>query len=406
MVLARPRSYMNELGGPVKALATFYKVAPDHVVAIHDELDIPFVTTFHTLAKVKAEGGDLESEWRHRAEHEIIGCADAICVNCTEEEQQFRRLYGDPKGRLEIVSPGVEHAFFAPGERRGARQALELPLDAPVFLFVGRIQPLKGPDVAVRALAEFGRSDALLLIVGGASGSEGGGEVQRLHTLIDELGVRDQVRFVPPQPHHILSTYYRAADVVVVPSRSESFGLVALGPIVLAFITGIWIYTLSLRDEPSPAWLIWSHSATSMVALVLVSAKSVELGWRRVLLPQGKWGAPADHYCIDYSGWPLYAHESLSAEMAYKVVDAIHARVDPIKWDEDNAWSKFLGIGSLVAYFVGPPLFGKFVTESSADYQGLFLIPCVSAIAAAVLLALFFHPPKTEAQGGPASLPH
>ena len=192
------------------------------------ERDMPFVSTFHTLAKVKAEGGDFEPVWRERAEAEIIGCADAICVSCTEEERQFRSHYGDPRGRIEVVAPGVEHAFFAPGERSGARQALDLPHDVPVLLFVGRIQPLKGPDVAVRTLAAMQRPDALLLIVGGASGLEGDGEVARLNRLIDQLGVRHQVRFVPPQPHHILSTYYRASDVVLVPSRSESFGLVAL----------------------------------------------------------------------------------------------------------------------------------------------------------------------------------
>lgn len=195
---------------------------------VKHELDVPFVSTFHTLAKVKAEGGDLEPLWRERAEHEIISCADAICVSCSEEERQFRRLYGDPRGRIEVVAPGVEHAFFAPGDRNGARDALELPGDVPVLLFVGRIQPLKGPDVAVRALAALDRRDALLVIVGGASGADGDAEVAKLDVLIDELDVRDQVRFVPPQPHHTLSTYYRAADVVLVPSRSESFGLVAL----------------------------------------------------------------------------------------------------------------------------------------------------------------------------------
>ena len=195
---------------------------------VKHELDIPFVSTFHTLAKVKAEGGDLEPLWRERAEHEIINCADTICVSCSEEERQFRRLYGDPRGRIEIVAPGVEHAFFAPGDRRGAREALELPVDVPVLLFVGRIQPLKGPDVAVRALAALDRRDALLIIAGGASGADGDDEVDRLQQLVDELGLTDQVRFVPPQPHHILSTYYRASDVVLVPSRSESFGLVAL----------------------------------------------------------------------------------------------------------------------------------------------------------------------------------
>jgi D-inositol-3-phosphate glycosyltransferase len=225
---------------------------------IKHELDIPFVATFHTLAKVKAEGGDLESAWRHRAEQDVISCADAICVSCTEEENQFRRLYGNPRGRIEIVAPGVEHAFFAPGERHGARRALDLPLDVPVLLFVGRIQPLKAPDVAVRALASLGRSDALLLVIGGASGEAGDHEVEHLHSLIDQLGVTDQVRFVPPQPHHILSTYYRAADAVVVPSRSESFGLVALEasacgiPVVASGVGGL----LTLVDHGETGYLV------------------------------------------------------------------------------------------------------------------------------------------------------
>ena len=88
---------------------------------------MPLVSTFHTLARVKAEGGDLEPAWRDRAEAEVIGCSDAICVSCPEEERQFRRLYGDPAGRIEIVPPAVEHAFFAPGDRRGARRAVGLP---------------------------------------------------------------------------------------------------------------------------------------------------------------------------------------------------------------------------------------------------------------------------------------
>ena len=175
-----------------------------------------------------------------------------------EEEEQFRRLYGDPQGRIEIVAPGVEHAFFAPGDQRGARSALDLPVDGPVILFVGRIQPLKGPDVAIRALAALGRPEALLLIVGGASGSGGDDEVEQARQLVDELGVHDQVRFVPPQPHHILSTYYRAADVVVVPSRSESFGLVALEaaacgiPVVASAVGGL----LTLVDHGETGFLV------------------------------------------------------------------------------------------------------------------------------------------------------
>jgi len=225
---------------------------------IKHELDIPFVSTFHTLARVKSEGGDPEPGWRDRAEAELINCADAICVSCVEEEEQFRRLYGDPKGQIEIVAPGVEHAFFAPGDQAGARIALDLPTGAPVLLFVGRIQPLKGPDVAIRALHALRRPDALLLVVGGASGSSGDGEIERAHQLVDELGLHDQVRFVPPQPHHILSTYYRAADVVLVPSRSESFGLVALEaaacgiPVVANAVGGL----KSLVDHGQTGFLI------------------------------------------------------------------------------------------------------------------------------------------------------
>lgn len=227
------------------------------------ELDLPFAATFHTLARVKAEGGDHEPPLRDRVEQEIIGCADVICVSCVEEADQFRRLYGDPPGRIEIVAPGVEHALFAPGVRSGARHALGLADDVPVLLFVGRIQPLKGPDLAVRTLAALaehrgGRRDAVLLIVGGASGREGDHEMERLADLVDDLGLAERVRFVPPQPHHILSTYYRAADVVLVPSRSESFGLVALEaaacgtPVVASAVGGL----RSLVDHGDSGFLV------------------------------------------------------------------------------------------------------------------------------------------------------
>jgi D-inositol-3-phosphate glycosyltransferase len=226
------------------------------------ELNLPLVSTFHTFARVKAEGGDPEPARRERAETDIIGCADAICVSCTEEERQFRRHYGDPPGRVEIVAPGVEHAFFAPGDRMGARRALGLGLGAPpVLLFVGRIQPLKGAPVAVRTLAALDRPDASLVVVGGGSGLDGEVEVEKLHALVDELGLGGRVHFVPPQPHHILSSYYRAADVVLVPSRSESFGLVALEaaacgtPVVASAVGGL----LTLVDHGHTGFLVQSR---------------------------------------------------------------------------------------------------------------------------------------------------
>lgn len=191
------------------------------------ELDLPMVSTFHTLARVKAETGDSEPQNRIDAESDVIACSDIITANSVVELHELVRHYGADPSRIEIVPPGVDHAFFSPGSRRGARQALGLG-DEPVLLFVGRIQPLKGVDVAVEALSRLRDPRARLLIVGGSSGSEGDDHAAEVHDLITDRGLDDRITMVPPQPHHVLSTYYRAADVTIVPSRSESFGLVAL----------------------------------------------------------------------------------------------------------------------------------------------------------------------------------
>jgi D-inositol-3-phosphate glycosyltransferase len=208
------------------------------------EFDLPLVSTFHTLARVKAETGDLEPQRRIDAETEVIGCSDAILANCETEIDELAQHYGADRSRIEVVPPGVDHAFFSPGDQRGARAALGLG-DQPVLLFVGRIQPLKGLSIAVASLAHVQREDSMLVVVGGPSGAEGEAELARVHRQITDLGLEDRVRFVPPQPHHLLSTYYRAADVSVVPSRSESFGLVALEaaacgtPVVAAAVGGL-----------------------------------------------------------------------------------------------------------------------------------------------------------------------
>jgi D-inositol-3-phosphate glycosyltransferase len=210
------------------------------------ELDIPLVSTFHTLARVKAETGDPEPQRRIDAEVAVMRCSDAITASCAAEAQQLRRLYGVPAERIQLVPPGVIHAFFSPGDRRGAQRALGLRGDGrPILLFVGRIQPLKGVDVAIAALAELHDSRAELVIVGGPSGPDGDTESAKAHALAEELGVDDRIHWVEPQPHHRLATYYRAADVCVVPSRSESFGLVALEaaacgtPVVAAAVGGL-----------------------------------------------------------------------------------------------------------------------------------------------------------------------
>jgi D-inositol-3-phosphate glycosyltransferase len=207
-------------------------------------LGLPLVSTFHTLARVKAEATGDDHGLRARAEAEVIGCSDAILANSPDEAVQLERLYGAVPDRVEIVPPGVDHRLFSPGDRAAARAELGLG-DEPVLLFVGRIQPLKGADVAVRALAALDRHSATLVVVGGPSGPDGEAEMGRLRQLVVEYGVAGRVRFVPPQPHGGLAAYYRAADVCLVPSRSESFGLVALEaaacgtPVVAAAVGGL-----------------------------------------------------------------------------------------------------------------------------------------------------------------------
>nr|WP_249420544.1 glycosyltransferase [Rhabdothermincola salaria] len=227
------------------------------------ELSLPLVSTFHTLARVKADTGDLEPDRRVVAETDVIGCSDAILANGTAEAAQLVELYGADPSRVEIVPPGVDHAFFSPGDRRGARAALGLG-EHPVLLFVGRIQPLKGLGVAISALAELSAAhpDAVLVVVGGPSGAEGEREMAQALALVDEHHLGERVRFVEPQPHHLLSTYYRAADLCIVPSRSESFGLVALEaaacgtPVVAAAVGGL----LTLVDDGVTGSLVETRS--------------------------------------------------------------------------------------------------------------------------------------------------
>ena len=236
---------------------------------LKQQFDLPLLTTFHTLARVKAVSGDKEPESRARAEAEVMSCADAVLANATAEAEQLVEYYDADPDRIEIVPPGVDHALFSPGNQAGARWALKTG-DEPVLLFVGRIQPLKGVDVAVRALAQIERTDARLWIVGGASGKGGGAEVDRVRSLISDLDLEERVSFIPPQPHHLLSTYYRAADICLVPSRSESFGLVALEaaacgvPTVASAVGGL----LTLVDHGHSGYLVEGRDPADYAAWI------------------------------------------------------------------------------------------------------------------------------------------
>jgi len=254
---------------PVDLLHANYWLSAVAGHTLKHRLDLPLVATFHTLARVKAEAGDTEPVVREVAEADVIGCCDAICVSNPVEADELVRLYGAPRERLELVPSGVDPAFFSPGDRAGARAALGLD-DRPTLLFVGRIQPLKGLTVAVEALARLADRRTRLVVVGGPSGLDGPVEMERVVALVDRLGLAERVLFVPPQPHHLLSSWYRAADVVVVPSRSESFGLVALEaaacgvPVVAAAVGGL----RTLVDDGVSGFLVEDRDPASFARAV------------------------------------------------------------------------------------------------------------------------------------------
>jgi D-inositol-3-phosphate glycosyltransferase len=212
----------------------------------------PLVSSFHTLGKVKNHmrgGSELaEPVERLTGEERIIEQSDRILAPTPAEAAQLVGLYGADPERIRVVPPGVDHSLFFPRDREQAKARLHLT-GLRLILFVGRLQAHKAPDIAVRAVAEAiardprGTENVMLAIVGGPSGTEYGAEVAHLMDLASMLGVGERVMLFPPQPQSRLADFYAAADAVVVPSRSESFGLVALeaeasGTPVVAAATG------------------------------------------------------------------------------------------------------------------------------------------------------------------------
>lgn len=195
--------------------------------------NVPIVHSHHTLGAVKNDslppGDDPEPQRRIDGERQVIDAASVLVASSSEEMEQLACLYGAPHDNLTTIHPGVDHELFNPGDQHEARVALGLG-EGRFILHVGRIQRLKGIDLAIRSLAHLGPEAGVptLLVVGGPSGPAGSSEIERLAELATDLGVRDRVRFLGPQPHASLPAYYRAADVVVVCSHSESFGLAAL----------------------------------------------------------------------------------------------------------------------------------------------------------------------------------
>jgi D-inositol-3-phosphate glycosyltransferase len=210
---------------------------------VADRWDVPLVHTMHTLAKVKnaslAPGDAPEPTGRIIGEEQVVAAAQALVASTAEEANDLMELYDADPSVVHVVAPGVDLDLFTPGTtdltpaglaaaQAAARRRVGLPADEQVVLFAGRIQPLKAPDVLVRSLAEaaaLGLPVPLLVVLGGPSGNPRA--VTELHALAVSLGVAHRVQIRPPVGRSALADWFRAADLVAVPSRSESFGLVA-----------------------------------------------------------------------------------------------------------------------------------------------------------------------------------
>ncbi len=221
-----------------KILHSHYWISGQLGWMVSEQTQIPLVHTMHTMAKVKnlnlAEGESAEPLTRAIGEEQIVKNAAALIANTDAEAASLVSLYGACPDNVFVVTPGVDLQRFTPGTGKAAARAkLNIAPDAQLLTFVGRIQPHKGPEVLVRTVAEMVshsphlRAKLALVIIGGASGS-GSSEPDRLKSLAKFLGVEDIVHFMPPVSRDVLPDWYRAADLVCVPSYSESFGLVAL----------------------------------------------------------------------------------------------------------------------------------------------------------------------------------
>ena len=283
-------------GDKYDVIHSHYWISGKVAMPVADDLNIPLVHTMHTMARVKnlslAEGETPEPMIRVQGEAQVVAAADALIANTDAEAASLVSLYEACPDNVSVVSPGVNLSMFTVGSGKAAsRKNLDLPADALLITFVGRIQPHKGPEILIRSIAEMvSHSPALrpklqTLIVGGASGANGS-EVDRMKELVQWLGISDVVHFAPPVGREGLADYYRASDLVCVPSYSESFGLVALEaqacgtPVVASAVGGL---RTAVADGISGV-LVDGHDPRAWSSVL---ARLLQEPQRRVLLSMG-----------------------------------------------------------------------------------------------------------------------
>ena len=291
-----------------------YWISGKVAMPVAKKFGTPLAHTMHTMARVKnmnlAEGERPEPMIRVQGETQVVAAANALIANTDAEAASLVSLYEACPDNVSVVSPGVDlYTFTAGNGRKAAREAVGLPQDAHILAFVGRIQPHKGPEVLIRAVAEMLnhsphlRPKLITIIMGGASGT-GLGEVERLKDLVSWLNISDVVRFENPVPRNQIPQWYRAADLVCVPSYSESFGLVALEaqacgtPVVATAVGGL---RTAVADGISGV-LVDGHDPRAWSSVL---ARLIQEPQRRVLLSMGA----IEH--ASHFGWDTTARGTL-----------------------------------------------------------------------------------------------
>ena len=281
--------------------------------------NVPLIHSMHTMAKVKnlalADGDTPEPQIRVIGEEQVVTASSRLVANTHREAAELIEHYDAEPARVSVVHPGVDLERFTPADgQSAARTRCHFDPEDIVLLFVGRIQPLKAPDVLVRAAAVLLaqkpelRNRLKVVICGGPSGT-GLERPDALVQLAAELGISDVVRFVPPQPAEQLADLYRSADVVCVPSYSESFGLVAVEaqacgtPVIAAAVGGL---VTAVKDDVSGV-LVGNHEPSAWAHAIERVVTSREL---RARLSEGalahaakfSWQVTADALIAVYEG--------------------------------------------------------------------------------------------------------
>ncbi|MFQ5942673.1 MAG: glycosyltransferase [Anaerolineales bacterium] len=232
------REFAKNKGLIYDVIHSHYWLSGEAALTLRNEWDAPFIQMFHTLGEMKNQVArspdEIASPARLDSEKRLLSEADKIIASTEAELAQFRWLYREETDKVEIIEPGVDTSHFYPIPVDEAREFVESTDDRRIILFVGRIEPLKGLDSLLNAVAllhQGGKHDLHLMVIGGepdADPDEVTAEMDRLKSLTHELKLDGQVTFLGRRDQDVLQYYYSAAEIVVMPSHYESFGLVAL----------------------------------------------------------------------------------------------------------------------------------------------------------------------------------